>query len=886
MYSKLILIRFMKRILRKWKLYLYIIMFFLLVQALIALQTNPNLLEEEEMRRVKEMQKMRQDQLAKAMLQGEKSHLAKFEKDGVDIFNPKDPRFREQFLQHADKNTGVLEDPGDKEFGNKQISNLTKSNLIEEIHFEDDELPNEKVKFAPKCEVTLKDAQSAIFRAKSEACKQEIADTACKHQEKMLLPKSMNRRCPHENKFAFDAPMPASFSESLRPVRICFMLVVHGRAFRQFKRLLRVIYHRDHFYYIHVDKRSDYLFREIKKVIKQYPNVVVAPWRMATIWGGSSLLQMLLRSMSDVLRLWTKWDFFINLSALDFPIESDEKLINFLATYRDKNFMKSHGRDDEKFIRKQGLNRLFVECEQHMWRLGERDLPEGIIVNGGSDWVALNREICEYAIRGKDDLLTDLKHWYKYTLLPAESFFHTLVQNSEKCESFVDNNLRVTNWNRARGCKCQYKHIVDWCGCSPNDFYPSDLGRLQTSRPVFFARKFEEIINQEVVNHLDFKIYGKYPSGTPGLNSYWESCYDHADGASSVGDSFLTHYSSFARLGLKEINSHLTKNNPQPDACQLHVDRILQVEMHKQREQFMGYIVTVETTWRSLTERKDNVEISDPDKSVQMQVFVSPQSTLRITDKSSELASRLEGAAVGTNWDVKELTLRDWGGIIGPNSDVHLVARWRRAEEDFVVTVVAIDPLNVVSDYNDFRTPAKAAGVTETPLSLRKPMRPGKWTIRFYVQRQFNNICAEINFFVAPLEFVASLPGGASLSVDNMGIVDDTTVNAASRNLYTMRTTLNLKKDERAAEKLVLNSKYTAGPKLQSWVDDVIVLAWTAKEYCTVAESPAEWTEKQPKSCYSQRQITPSRCADVSWSSFSPDPKSELGRVKSNGRIR
>lgn len=43
----------------------------------------------------------------------------------------------------------------------------------------------------------------------------------------------------------------------------------------------------------------------------------------------------------------------------------------------------------------------------------------------------------------------------------------------------VDNNLRLTNWNRKLGCKCQYKHIVDWCGCSPNDFKPSDLPRFQ-----------------------------------------------------------------------------------------------------------------------------------------------------------------------------------------------------------------------------------------------------------------------------------------------------------------------------------------------------------------------------------------------------------------------
>lgn len=60
-----------------------------------------------------------------------------------------------------------------------------------------------------------------------------------------------------------------------------------------------------------------------------------------------------------------------------------------------------------------------------------------------------------------------------------------MLENSPACESLVDNNLRVTNWNRKLGCKCQYKHIVDWCGCSPNDFKPQDFLRLQVpEKPV------------------------------------------------------------------------------------------------------------------------------------------------------------------------------------------------------------------------------------------------------------------------------------------------------------------------------------------------------------------------------------------------------------------
>lgn len=42
-----------------------------------------------------------------------------------------------------------------------------------------------------------------------------------------------------------------------------------------------------------------------------------------TIWGGASLLKAYLRSMQDLLSMldW-KWDFFINLSATDFPTRS------------------------------------------------------------------------------------------------------------------------------------------------------------------------------------------------------------------------------------------------------------------------------------------------------------------------------------------------------------------------------------------------------------------------------------------------------------------------------------------------------------------------------------------------------------------------------------
>lgn len=55
-----------------------------------------------------------------------------------------------------------------------------------------------------------------------------------------------------------------------------------------------------------------------------------------------------------------------------------------------------------------------------MWRLGERQIPEGIVVDGGSDWFALSRSFVEYVIYTSDQLVSQLRQFYTYTLLPAE----------------------------------------------------------------------------------------------------------------------------------------------------------------------------------------------------------------------------------------------------------------------------------------------------------------------------------------------------------------------------------------------------------------------------------------------------------------------------------
>lgn len=100
---------------------------------------------------------------------------------------------------------------------------------------------------------------------------------------------------------------------------------------------------------------------------------------------------------------------------------SNKELVTFLSNNRNRNFVKSHRRDVHHFIQKQGLDKTFVECDQHMWRVGNKKLPTGIVIDGGSDWIALSRQFINYVVTAQNDgLLDGLRVIFKHTLLPAE----------------------------------------------------------------------------------------------------------------------------------------------------------------------------------------------------------------------------------------------------------------------------------------------------------------------------------------------------------------------------------------------------------------------------------------------------------------------------------
>lgn len=246
--------------------------------------------------------------------------------------------------------------------------------------------------------------------------------------------------------------------------------------------------------------------------------------------------------------------------------------------------------------------------------------------------------------------MTDLLKVFKYTLLPAESFFHTVLRNSKFCNTYIDNNLHVTNWKRKLGCKCQYKAVVDWCGCSPNDFKLEDFSRIRNTidRNLFFARKFESIIDQRIIDRVEEWLYPENLNksvNAKGYDAYWQSLYHAADLSPLSDDAQLTVSNSLARLIFRKLNIDYK-----------HI-RLLETTAYFKQNQFVGILIRAEATLQQQTVQQEYLE--------QIEALIYLRQNF---STSREWLGKIQSLSVNTDYDQKEKTFRNLVGSIGPYS--------------------------------------------------------------------------------------------------------------------------------------------------------------------------------------------------------------------------
>lgn len=631
------------------------------------------------------------------------------------------------------------------------------------------------------------------------------------------------------------------YEHEQQPVRIAYLLTVNGRASRQVKRLIGALYHPSHLFYIHVDARQDYLYREMLELEKscKLNNIKVARGegsRHASIWGGASLLTTFLRSAQRMLAYDQHWDFLVNLSESDFPLKSNDRLTEFLGWNKGMNFAKSHGREVQRFVAKQGLDKTFVECEARMWRIGDRKLPDGIQIDGGSDWFALSREFVEYVANpDTDSLVIDLSKLFRYTLLPAESFFHTVLRNSRFCNTYIDNNLHMTNWKRKLGCKCQYKAVVDWCGCSPNDFKLEDFNRLRNTadRNIYFGRKFEPVIDHRIIDRLEEWLYPNRMNKTRGNDMYWQSLYHHADLSPLPDDVLLTLSYSLARLVYR--GSQMARENI----------RLLENTAYFRDNRFVGILIRAKS--------------EDDSPNDQVEALVSMRHNF---STSRSWSGRIRSLSVNTDYDQKEQTFRNFAGGIGPYSSPVLAYEFDAGiTVPQNVSVLWIDPHGRLADANHILVEEMTL-IGHIKPQLNEQLIVGTWRVLLVADTE---LIAKFHFLVIPLSYWKTKKIDSEKAKEIMDGPSSVYHVTEEMNRNWSRLVRSAMTNEETTQ-----SQSKMGENLDDWLDRLVHEHYEIERVCAVTETGSRIGSKLQK------------CIDTHWSSLSPDSKADTSNLCQN----
>ncbi len=282
---------------------------------------------------------------------------------------------------------------------------------------------------------------------------------------------------------------------------IAYFILVH-RYPSQFKRLFKAIHHPSNHYLIHVDKKSGIeLQTEIQDFLSIYPNASMLKSENA-LWGGFSLVDAELRGIQELLKMGLKWEFFINLSAQDFPLKPQKSIMQFLGLNKGKDFMKVA---NQSKVRPETLSRI----ENYVTESGDsimdapllkRPFLHDVIPYIGNQWMILSRRFCEFVTYSPE--VDRFKEFYRHTFIADEGFFQTVIMNTSYKGTLVNDDKRTIDWVPIGTIKLR-----------PRDFTSKDAAYLMASQNLF-ARKFDESVDGNILGILESHLL--QPSALPG----------------------------------------------------------------------------------------------------------------------------------------------------------------------------------------------------------------------------------------------------------------------------------------------------------------------------------------------------------------------------------
>ncbi len=285
-------------------------------------------------------------------------------------------------------------------------------------------------------------------------------------------------------------------------MKIAYLMLVH-KNFNQIKLLTDQLADELTHVYIHVDKKNEELFNELKNEYVNNENVSIIDKRIKVNWSGFSQVQATLNLMESALENNNfKFEYISLISGQDFPIKSNDYIRKFLSDNNGNQFIQYRDiNNDKKFLFRLKIYNFFREnpnarkayikiVDNILRRLQKlvikRKNLEGFNLYTGSQWFTLSRECVEYIFKYLEENNKYLLD-FKYTFCPDEEFFQILILNSKFKEKVINDNLRYIDW--------------DGCYSSPKTLGVDDIEKMKSSNK-HLARKIDMDFDSKIISEL------------------------------------------------------------------------------------------------------------------------------------------------------------------------------------------------------------------------------------------------------------------------------------------------------------------------------------------------------------------------------------------------
>lgn len=280
-------------------------------------------------------------------------------------------------------------------------------------------------------------------------------------------------------------------------MRLAHIIMAHKNP-DQLLRLVKKLKHEHSDIFIHLDKKIP--LEPFKRATKGQ-DVKFIKHRKRCNWGGNSFLVAIVSSLNEVQNSGTQYDYINLISAQDYPLQSADRIYEFLASQTGTNFISFEAAKDAHWWREAksryekyhftDFNFKFKYLLQSITNTitPRRTIPQSFELYGGSksSWWTITGACAAY-------LTSQLKEgeaFYKslkYSWGTDEFAVATVIMNSPFKAQTVNDNLRYIDWAEGEA--------------HPNILRYEDYNKIRDSG-MMFARKFDIEIDTSILDALD-----------------------------------------------------------------------------------------------------------------------------------------------------------------------------------------------------------------------------------------------------------------------------------------------------------------------------------------------------------------------------------------------